>query len=481
MSYRNPKAAPINTGAAVYKGINKLAGDVLSFANKERDRKGQLIADSLADSQAVDDNINKAGIKTSKDGSTGLGNQLSIKSIEVKNKMGAQYDILNKTFSSPAARAKAKAEIARLKKYPEELAGEMATGQYLVDQWNESRGKKNGTIGSISLSNDLDVMGVIKDLQSGGSNTTIEDKDGGRVLVTTSKGETFKLNISDITQGLKANPNQSLFKKVVDDKADVDMYMSQLGFGKGVTKETLIDNGHLKSLGKRTIAGKEVEVFGIDNKRLATAAKELSNDLVDDSDNYVYASSVWQDHMGENGTVTEAIEATSREEVLGKIQDHYIKKATKQAELNLGFTLGLPKPTAPEKATKATAAEIKQKKYNELVGRLKGDAKKGGFFDKFTEAANKHLHGNYTQKKKDEDLRELLGERGLSILPIYDTKNELIEDVQMIKDKNTGKSIEISADRISKKELMDAVLVMQGIELPDIQDITRDPLAPIKI
>jgi hypothetical protein len=185
--------------------------------------------------------------------------------------------------------------------------------------------------------------------------------------------------------------------------------------------------------------------------------------------------------MGENGTIKEAIKATSREEVLGKIQDHYVKKATKQAELNLGFTLGLPKPPKPEKATKATAAEIKQKKYNELVGRFKGDAKKGGFFDKFTEAANKHLHGNYTQKKKDEDLRELLGERGLSILPIYDTKNELIEDVQMIKDKNTGKSIEISADRISKKELMDAVLVMQGIELPDIQDITRDPLAPIKI
>ena len=480
MSYRNPKAAPINTGAAVYEGINKLAGDVLSFANKERDRKGQLIADSLADSQAVDDNINKAGIKTSKDGSTGLGNQLSIKSIEVKNKMGAQYDILNKTFSSPAARAKAKAEIARLKKYPEELAGEMATGQYLVDQWNESRGKKNGTIGSISLSNDLDVMGVIKDLQSGGSNTTIEDKDGGRVLVTTIKGETFKLNISDITQSLKANPEQSLFKKVVDDKADVDMYMSQLGFGEGVTKETLINNGHLESLGKRTIAGKEVEVFGIDNKRLATAAKELSNDLVDDGDNYVYASSVWQDHMGENGTITEAIEATSRQEVLGKIQDHYIKKATKQAELNLGFTLGLPNPTAPEKATKATAAEIKQKEYGVKVKDFAEDAKKGGFFDKFTEAANKHLHGDYTKKKKDEDLRELLSERGLSILPIYNTKNELIGDVQMIKDKNTGKSIEISADRISKKELMDAVLVMQGIELPDIQDITRDPLAPIK-
>ena len=371
MSYRNPKAAPINTGAAVYEGINKLAGDVLSFANKERDRKGQLIADSLADSQAVDDNINKAGIKTSKDGSTGLANQLPIITKEVKNKMGVQYDILNRTFSSPSARAAAKAELAKLKKYPEELASEMAMGQYLVNQWNESKGKKNGTIGSISLSNDLDVMGVIKDLQSGGSNTTIEDKDGGRVLVTkTSEGETFKLNISDITQSLKANPEQSLFKKVVDDKADVDMYMSQLGFGKGVTKETLISNKYLKRLGKRTIAGKEVEVFGMDNDRLAAAAGELSKDLVDDNDNYVYASSIWQDHMGENGTIKEAIEATSREEVLGKIQDHYIKKATKQAELNLGFTIGLP----DSKNTDKVDEEYRRDKQldNLALGKSKG-------------------------------------------------------------------------------------------------------------
>ena len=488
MSYRNPKAAPINTGAAVYEGINKLAGDVLSFANKERDRKGQLIADSLADSQAVDDNINKAGIKTSKDGSTGLANQLPIITKEVKNKMGVQYDILNRTFSSPSARAAAKAELAKLKKYPEELASEMAMGQYLVNQWNESKGKKNGTIGSISLSNDLDVMGVIKDLQSGGSNTTIEDKDGGRVLVTkTSEGETFKLNISDITQSLKANPEQSLFKKVVDDKADVDMYMSQLGFGKGVTKETLISNKYLKRLGKRTIAGKEVEVFGMDNDRLAAAAGELSKDLVDDNDNYVYASSIWQDHMGENGTIKEAIEATSREEVLGKIQDHYIKKATKQAELNLGFTLGLPNPTAPEKATKATAAEIKQKEYGVKVKDFTEDATSGGYFDNLTDKINE-LTGpsipwldNFTDDSKNQELREMLSGRGLSILPIYGTDGKLIPGVLNLADGPNKQSTEISSKNLTKNELMNAILVMQGMKRADIKTITRDPLAPIKI
>ena len=62
MSYRNPKAAPINTGAAVYQGIQKLAGDVYTFANEERKRKGELIAESLAAQQAIDDNVNKMGL-----------------------------------------------------------------------------------------------------------------------------------------------------------------------------------------------------------------------------------------------------------------------------------------------------------------------------------------------------------------------------------------------------------------------------------
>jgi hypothetical protein len=278
-----------------------------------------------------------------------------------------------------------------------------------------------------------------------------------------------------------------LFKKVVDDKADVDMYMSQLGFGEGVTKETLIDNGHLESLGKRTIAGKEVEVFGIDNKRLATAAKELSNDLVDDGNNYVYASSVWQDHMGETGTIKEAIKATSREEVLGKIQDHYIKKATKQAELNLGFTLGLPKPPKAEKATKATAAEIKQNEYNVKVKDFTEDATSGGYFDNLTDKINE-LTGpsvpwldNFTDDSKNQELREMLSGRGLSILPIYGTDGKLIPGVLNLADGPNKQSTEISSKNLTKNELMNAILVMQGMKRADIKTITRDPLAPIKI
>ena len=64
MSYRNPKAAPINTGAAVYKGIQKLSSDVVTFANNERARKAALIAQGLVFSQEIDDNVNKMGSLT---------------------------------------------------------------------------------------------------------------------------------------------------------------------------------------------------------------------------------------------------------------------------------------------------------------------------------------------------------------------------------------------------------------------------------
>ena len=480
MSYRNPKAEPINTGAAVYESINKLASDVLTFATTERGRKAALIAEGIAVSQAVDDNVNKMGLNI-KEGSSNFQNQVLEKSKGIKNKISGQFAILNQTFSSPEDRAKAKAEIARLQKYPEQLVGEMAAGKYIVDQLSESMQVKAGTTGSVSFSNDINLMGVGMDLQQGGKNTTIEDENGGRVLVTTNdKGETFRLNISAITQSLASNPDQSLFKTVQDDTAEIDMYSTALGFGKDVTKETLIANEHLIETGTEMIAGVKTATYGVNMDALERAAKDLSLDLLENNSNYNYTNSIWQDRLGNKTTLKEAKEQFGNNKIQDDIQDHYIKEALKKAQLNLGFTLKQAAPPTPEKATKATKAEIEQKKYNELVGRLKGDAKKGGFFDKFTEAANKHLHGDYTKKKKDEDLRELLSERGLSILPIYNTKNELIEDVQMIKDKNTGKSIEISADRISKKELMDAVLVMQGIELPDIQDITRDPLAPIK-
>ena len=344
MSYRNPKAEPINTGAAVYESINKLAGDVLTFDTTERGRKAALITEGIAASQAVDDNVNKMGLNI-KEGSSNFQNQVFEKSKGIKNKISSQFAILNQTFSSPEDRAKAKAEIARLQKYPEQLVGEMATGKYIVDQLSESMQLKAGTTGSVSFSNDINLMGVGMDLKKGGENTKIEDVDGGRVLVTTNdKGETFRLNISNITQSLAANPDQSLFKTVQDDTADIDMYSTALGFTKGVTKETLISNGYLTAGDKIMIAGVETIPYSVNMSALENATKDLSKDLLDNNANYNYANSIWQDRLGNKTTLSEAKEKFGNDKIQDDIQDYYISKALDKAQLNLGFTLKQAQP-----------------------------------------------------------------------------------------------------------------------------------------
>ena len=360
MSYRNPKAEPINTGTVVYESINKLAGDVLTFATTERGRKAALIAEGLVVSQSVDDNVNKMGLNI-KEGSNNFQNQVFEKSKQVKNKISGQFAILNQTFSSPEERARAKAEIARLQKYPEQLVGEMATGKYIVDQLNESMQLKAGTTGSVSFSNDINLMGVGMDLKNGGENTKIEDVDGGRVLVTKNdKGETFRLNISNITQSLAANPDQSLFKTVQDDTADIDMYSTALGFGKDVTKETLIANKHLIKTGTEMIAGVETATYGVNMPALENAAKNLSNDLFENNSNYGYASSIWQDRLGKSTTLKEAIEKEGREKVQDDIQDYYISKALDKAQLNLGFTLKQAQPKEESKTYFASSNALAQ-------------------------------------------------------------------------------------------------------------------------
>ena len=370
MSYRNPKAAPINTGAAVYESINKLAGDVLTFATTERGRKAALIAEGVAVSQAVDDNVNKMGLNIKK-GSSNFQNQVFEKSKGIKNKISGQFAILNQTFSSPEERARAKAEIARLQKYPEQLVGEMATGKYIVDQLSESMQLKAGTTGSVSFSNDINLMEVGMDLKNGGENTKIEDHNGGRVLVTTNKdGKTFRLNISNITQSLAANPDQSLFKTVQDDAADIAMYSTALGFGKGVTKETLITNKHLVKTGTEMIAGVETATYGVNMPVLENATKDLSKDLLDNNANYNYANSIWQDRLGNKTTLKEAKEEFGNDKIQDDIQDYYISKALDKAQLNLGFTLKQAKPKDKSQTYFASSNALAQLAKGKIDGGL---------------------------------------------------------------------------------------------------------------
>ena len=349
MSYKNPKAAPINTGAAVYEGINKLAGDVFTFANNERDRKGQLVADSLAAQQAVDDNVNKMGLSLDEDDNN-FETQIFEEAQAAKKAIAAQYETMSKTFSSPEQRAKAKSEIARLNKYPENLVADLSTGKYITDMYDKAMQLQQGKTGSISKSNDINLLAVAGDMKTGGKNTKIEtNAAGSRTLVTTVGKDTYKLNISNITNGLKTNPNQILFKTVQDDSPDVKMYQSALGIGDKAGIDALIGSGKLNKTSSFDRSGKPMDLYTLDEAEADKAVSGLSASLLDVPGNYTYANTIWQDRLGEGISITEAVKKEGRESVLNKIRTYYKDKAVTDAKLQFGVAIGYAKPKVDQK------------------------------------------------------------------------------------------------------------------------------------
>ena len=350
MSYRNPKAAPINTGAAVYEGINKLAGDVFTFANNERDRKGQLVADSLAAQQAVDDNVNKMGLSLDEDDNN-FETQIFEEAQAAKKAIAAQYETMSKTFSSPEQRAKAKSEIARLNKYPENLVADLSTGKYITDMYDKALQLQQGKTGSISKSNDINLLAVAGDMKTGGKNTKIEtNAAGSRTLVTTVGKDTYKLNISNITNGLKTNPNQILFKTVQDDAPDIKTYQAALGINDKTSIDAMILSGKMtKSKSKVDRSGKPMDLYVLDEAEANRAVSKLSSSLLDVPGNYSYANSIWQDRLGNGTTMKEAVEKEGRDVVLGKIQQHYKDKAIADAKNQFGVAIAYSDPNANKK------------------------------------------------------------------------------------------------------------------------------------
>ena len=349
MSYRNPKAAPINTGAAVYQGIQKLAGDVYTFATEERVRKGQLIGESIAAQQAIDDDINKMGL-TLEEGENNFENQIFAEAQAAKQKIAAQYDIMSKTFSSPEQRAKAKAEINKLNKYPEGLTADLATGKYLVDQFRKGLSIEPGKTGSISATNDLNTLEVIKDMQGGGKNTKIEtNAAGARTLVTTVGDKTYKLNISNITNGLKTNPNQMIFNTVSDDSGITNTYLSQMGLsGKNLDLPALVNTGILKKESIVTAAGVDSEIYTVDRDKAYAAVSGLSEKLITEPSNYTYTNSIWQDKLGNSITLKQALATEGKDKVLKQIREYYVEEAIGSSIAN-GISAQLPKPEKSDK------------------------------------------------------------------------------------------------------------------------------------
>ena len=349
MSYRNPKAAPINTGAAVYQGIQKLAGDVYTFANEERIRKGELIAESLAAQQAIDDDVNKMGLSL-EEGEDNFEKQIFEEAQAAKQKIAAQYDVMSRTFSSPKQRAEAKAEINRLNKYPESLVADLTTGKYLVDQFNKGLTVTPGKAGSISNTNNLDLLEVIKDMKGGGKNTKMEtNAAGARTLVTTVGDKTYKLNISNITNGLKTNPNQMIFNTVSDDSNVTDTYLSAMGLsGKTLDLPALVNTGILKKESRLVpIAGKPNEIYTVDRNKAYEVVAGLSENLVKDPASYNYTNSIWQDKLGKSITLKQALASEGEEKVLKQIREYYVEEAIGASIAN-GISAQLPKPEKVE-------------------------------------------------------------------------------------------------------------------------------------
>ena len=349
MSYRNPKAAPINTGAAVYQGIQKLAGDVYTFANEERERKGELIAESLAAQQAIDDNVNKMGLSL-EEGENNFERQIFEEAQAAKQKIAAQYDVMSRTFSSPKQRAEAKAEINRLNKYPESLVADLTTGKYLVDQFNKGLTVTPGKAGSISATNNLDLLEVVKDMKGGGKNTKMEtNAAGARTLVTTVGDKTYKLNISNITNGLRTNPDQMIFNTVADDSGTTDTYLSAMGLaGKTLDLPALVSKNIFKkeTIPSPKIGEKDSEIYTINRDKVEAAVSNLSTSLIDDPSSYTYANSIWQDKINGQGTLKQALGENyeNRDAVLKQIRNYYVDAAIAKANLNHGISVQLPKP-----------------------------------------------------------------------------------------------------------------------------------------
>ena len=350
-TYRNPDPVIANTGSAVYEGIQKLTTKVYNLANAERERKSEIIGKSLAEQQAIDDNVNKFGFDLEEGGSA-LEKEIYEEAQNTKRKIAEQYEIMAKTFASTETIAKAKAEIARLNKYPEQLIGDLATGKYMVDQYNEAIMKTPGGAGSISFTNDANMLAVVSDMRSGGKNTKmVTGKNGGRFLVTNVDGKESKLNITAITNGLKNNKNYTIFKNVVDDSGTAANFMNA-AFGEKPDALNLIKDGILIPDKDFKAADAEYASFQLDEGKARAKVKGLTNSLINDPANYDYLNSVWQDKMKGKGNVNEAIKEFGKEKVTELIENHYFEEAknTLKKTVNLYAERDKVTPQEPNQA-----------------------------------------------------------------------------------------------------------------------------------
>jgi hypothetical protein len=182
-------------------------------------------------------------------------------------------------------------------------------------------------------------------MKGGGKNTKIETNDAGaRTLVTNVNGKSYKLNISNITNGLKTNPKQMIFNTVSDDSSITKNYQAVMGISGKKDLPALVSEGVVSKTSKERVAGKSYEVYTINRDMLNQKASTLSKSLVDDPQNYNYANSIWQDKLGNSVSLKEAIVKEGKEKVLNRIRTHYVNEAIEASGLNKAISAQMPKP-----------------------------------------------------------------------------------------------------------------------------------------
>jgi hypothetical protein len=180
---------------------------------------------------------------------------------------------------------------------------------------------------------------------------------GARTLVTNVNGKSYKLNISNITNGLKTNPKQMIFNTVSDDSSITKNYQTAMGISGNIDLAALASEGIISKTSKETFAGKPYEIYTINKDALNQRASALSKSLVDDPQNYNYANSIWQDKLGNSVSLREALgergadnKYKNQEAVLNQIRAHYVDQAIEASGLNKAISAQMPKPEKPEKA-----------------------------------------------------------------------------------------------------------------------------------
>ena len=224
-------------------------------------------------------------------------------------------------------------------------------------------------------------------MKGGGKNTKMEtNAAGARTLVTTVGDKTYKLNISNITNGLKTNPNQMIFNTVSDDSNVTDTYLSAMGLsGKTLDLPALVNTGILKKESRLVpVAGKSNEIYTVDRDEAYRVVAGLSENLVKDPASYNYTNSIWQDKLGKSITLKQALASEGEEKVLKQIREYYVEEAIGASIAN-GISAQLPRP---EKRVKKSQLE------ESLTALVKGNIRKVP-----TKTKNQYWEVEETEKK----------------------------------------------------------------------------------